>query len=361
VSRSVPLRSIVQSFVVCALSLIAHKARGGDAVSPSIDDLKDLYHCTERGVLCVDSCTGDIFAKHDGETATFYADQGTLLRVQVVGYCHDNPNTTTFTANVTYRPNIDSATKTVPPLAPGGVRASNEGQPAAVSSLDTTIALAGQSSDHIAEITVTRQTTPSSDAAPIAVPGAQTAQTRYWRTAHASYILNHGRYYVDFGAGLAIVAKGTRTVAAVPYRGDANDLRLATETSTPLTPLFSAFVYPLGHRRDSLSPFFSGPLPDSLRDLWVIHLGTELTRENLLRSVYLGTGLEVVSGVNFVIGGAFVPVTTYRSGAAPGMIVQSASDVGGVTRQVEVFRFYAAVSVSTEIFNSARTAYTTIR
>jgi hypothetical protein len=92
----------------------------------------------------------------------------------------------------------------------------------------------------------------------------------------------------------------------------------------------------------------------------VIQVGSELSRQNLLRSVYAGAGLEVVSGMNVVLGGALVPATTYRSGAQAGMLVQNSSDVAGLTRQINVVRWYLAFSVSTEIFNLAKTAYASV-
>jgi hypothetical protein len=324
----------------------AELSAGGCAKKDAQCHLKNDFHCKDDDVLCIDSCNGNILDTHDNKPS--YADVGTILTVVVVGLCND-PGAA-FTSSVTNRPNLSSLVKTVapPPPSPLLQQARMAFDGSATQVFASTVTLSGQSTDHIADVIVVR--TPPTPA-PAPVIGQPPV---VWTVAHAVYVLRHGSYYIDFGVGAAVVRKGAQTVGASPYRGNADDLRLSTDVSTPTTALFSAFLYPGGHRKDSLSPWGDGSW---WRDLIVIQVATELSRANFLRSVYAGVGVEPVSGVNFVIGEAFVPETVYRAGAQAGMAIQSNADVAGVTRNVQVFRPYVAISISTEVFNSAKSAY----
>lgn len=326
-------------------------AASAHAAATSSDEaaIKAKFGCTDRNVLCVNSCDGSIIAKTDGATASFRVSQNTTIIVKVAGFCRDDG--ATYTPNVAYHGDASSVLKVPPPPPKADQLAVRQAvDPISLGSMS--IVIAGQSTDRVAVVTVAR--TPAAlHQLPVDISSGHGPVD--WGIALASYTIDHGRYYLDFGVGLALVPQGKQTIAAVPYRGDSNDLRLSTETSTPTTPIFAAFVYPFGHLRDGQAPWQDRG--SFWRDLIVLEVATELSRENLLRSIYLGAGIEPVSGLNIVAGGAFVPVTVYRAGAQDGLLVQNASAVDTLTRQTNVVRFFVAISASTEIFNSAKTAF----
>lgn len=325
-----------------------------DQRATAIEDLKTHFNCTDRAVLCIDSCNGEILARYDGASARFTGvDQGSTIRVRIVGYCQDD--NAKYLAQASYRSNPSSLFKSQPPTTlvdassvPAGTK------PKSQSLFDVPVTLAGERTDYFADVVVTRVATTN----PKPLDGMEAFATRItsWTEARAEYIINHGRYYIDFGVGMAVTFKGRQTIDSEEYRGDKNDVRLATEMSSPLTPLFSAFIYPGGHVRDRLSPFGFG-CGEFLRNAFVIQAATELSRQNLLKSVYVGAGLELVSGVNFVMGAAFVPVTVYRTGARPGLAVDSDVELAKLTREVGVWRAYMALSISTEIFTATKSAF----
>lgn len=316
-------------------------------------DIKDKQYCSAPGVLCVDVCSGNVLGKQDGPTATSKIERGGRVQVKLVGHC--NESATTFAVSVAYYANLDTLNKSATTAAPGAMQTADL-SPATWDAGTRTFfrgvsfVLGGQPTDAMAEVIIERKGAAAAPVPPPLITGIN------WGMAHADYMLQDGRYYLDFGVGLAIVRKGAQQVVAAPYRGNQDDLRLSTENSTPANPLFCGFIYPFGRKRNILSSFGDGGW-SGVGDLIVIQVGTELSRQNLLRSVYLGGGLELVSGMNLVFGAALVPVTDYRSGARAGMLVQDVSEAASVTRQVNVIRWYLALSASTEVFNLAKAAY----
>jgi len=354
----------------------AQALAGATATNDPNESVKKLYSCTASDVLCVDSCNGDILARYDGPTASFHADQGQTIRVRVVGHCYDSKSVQ-FSVSVNYRSSLSSITKNstpapatssamgvmgapmadnggpgAPAMAALSIKAANNA--ATYVAFDSTVSLGGTSSDQIAEVSVTR-----SGATDAPTSTNTSVESHSWSTAVADYFLRHGRYYIDFGVGGAIVPLGAQTISGTPYRGNPNDLRLTTDTSTPFTPLFSAVVFPAGHPRDALTVFDARSLRDVL-GFFSLHVATELSRDTFLSTVYLGGGFDLVSGVTLSMGGAFVSITDYQAGAGPGLELPSSSSLSAMTRQATVWRPYFALSVSTEIYNSAKAAYTSV-
>jgi len=329
----------------------------GATTAQTLEQIKALYGCSsDQHVLCINSCDGSILAQHDGATASFVVPQNTTLLIKLVGLCVDIGST--YTPNVTYYSDPSSVLKTPDTgRSPASVPSSASLVAAGVTGTSPTPTMSGtlslliDSTEHFAHVTVTRQNPTKTK--PVDPSGTETGVD--WGLALADYTIQHGRYYLDFGVGVAIVAQGTQTISAIPYRGDSTNLRLSTETSSPPTPLFTAFVYPFGHLRDAQQAWQDGYW--GLPSLLVLEVGTELSRQNLLRSIYLGAGIEPVTGVNVVVGEAFVPVTVYQAGARDGLLVQSAADVPSLTRSVSVWRFFFAISVSTQLYDSIKSAY----
>lgn len=321
--------------------------------------IKKKYRCSERNVLCIDACTGDILASATVANALFMnTDADARIQVRVVGDCADV--NVVYESSITYRQIRDTLTKQAASVAAASNAATTKSQTASF-----IIALQGDDSAFAADVEVKRAPVPAAAggapaalAAPARAAGSVLPVTN-WTVAHAVFRLIHGRYYIDFGVGAAVALKRERTIAAAPYRGDAHDLRLTTETSTPITPVFSAFIYPFGHRRGTFSPFDSWGA-HILSDMFVIQLATELSREDFLRTAYVGAGIEPVSGLNFVMGAAFVPISVYRSGARAGNSVVELRDLNDLRREVHAFRFYFAFSASTELLNAAKSAYTQV-
>lgn len=156
------------------------------------------------------------------------------------------------------------------------------------------------------------------------------------------FFVDHGYYYYDVGVMLAAAPRGDRKISS------SSEGRLATTEKTAQRTLVQLSVWPWGHRRGVSSPWSGGPTTKrSFADMMHFSLGLKGTLDASDQEIFLGAGLELVTGFSIQGGYAFIN----GQGLRPGYFNGSATpaDPASAIENKLYGHFYLGVGIGFEI------------
>ncbi|WP_437939548.1 hypothetical protein [Sorangium sp. So ce341] len=168
--------------------------------------------------------------------------------------------------------------------------------------------------------------------------------------------IDHGQYYLEFGALFPLVIDGSRRVVQTTVPGAGGERRLSVQEDWSVNPSIVLNVFPGGRRRGVISSFQDMRLSTTLGDLLGVQAGVDLDLGEPFDRIFLGGVIEPVAGLSFNAGLAFVQQEYLPAGHAEGMILPAGESVSPVRRYAP--RFYFGATLTLDIVNTATTATT---
>ncbi|WP_437999909.1 hypothetical protein WMF26_08485 [Sorangium sp. So ce185] len=168
--------------------------------------------------------------------------------------------------------------------------------------------------------------------------------------------IDHGQYYLEFGALFPLVIDGSRRVVQTTVPGAGGERRLSVQEDWSVNPSIVLNVFPGGRRRGVISSFQDMRLAATLGDLLGVQAGVDLDLGEPFDRIFLGGVIEPVAGLSFNAGLAFVQQEYLPAGHAEGMILPAFESISPVRRYAP--RFYFGVTLTLDIVNTATTATT---
>ncbi|WP_437336686.1 hypothetical protein [Sorangium sp. So ce394] len=168
--------------------------------------------------------------------------------------------------------------------------------------------------------------------------------------------IDHGQYYLEFGALFPLVIDGSRRVVQTTVPGAGGERRLSVQEDWSVNPSIVLNVFPGGRRRGVISSFQDMRLSTTLGDLLGVQAGVDLDLGEPFDRIFLGGVIEPVAGLSFNAGVAFVQQEYLPAGHAEDMILPAGESVSPVRRYAP--RFYFGATLTLDIVNTATTATT---
>jgi hypothetical protein len=166
--------------------------------------------------------------------------------------------------------------------------------------------------------------------------------------------VNHGQYYIEFGALFPIVVGGSRRIVQTPIPGTGGERRLTVDQDWSVNPAIVLNVFPGGRRRGVISSFQDCRPGTTLGDLLGLQAGVDLDLGKPFDRIFLGGVIEPVAGLSFNAGMALVQQEYLPTGYAESMILPTSESFTPTLRYTP--RFYFGATLTIDIINSASTA-----
>jgi len=188
------------------------------------------------------------------------------------------------------------------------------------------------------------------------------------KSAAYSFMVDHGRYWVDGGLLVAFVLGGDKKVVGSSIPGTMEH-SIGITSKTLISPVVALNVYPFGKRRGRFGPADIDRCYDIMEDdrkkkckkrnrrrtfgeMFGLQVGIDVANADLRDQFFFGSTIEVINGFGISLGTAVVEVETIESGLSPGLVVSSEQDL--VADKRHVARFYMGFTASVGIINAAR-------